>query len=137
MIIRNDAAGLGHYGARRKDAAGKVYEHNGIDIRGFLFDVVPSFTPGEVTKLGYMYSSDLSYRYVQVSHGPYDFRYGYVFPDAGLQVGDKITVGHYLGKMQKISVKFEDMYDHVHFNIKKDGEYVDPSEVLQWLKYLK
>jgi murein DD-endopeptidase MepM/ murein hydrolase activator NlpD len=124
--IRADEEGSGLYGASR----GKR-KHTGIDLAAPAGSVLLSPVCGYVTKLGYPYGDDLSFRYVQVStlpDGGDDYRFFYVKPRKGLEVGEQIERGDRLGRVQTLQNRYPGIIDHVHFEvINADGEYVDPT----------
>ena len=118
-----DDHGSGHFGASRGGRS-----HNGFDL---LCDAgVPVCSPvaGTVTKVGYPYGDDLSFRYVQVSAGAYDFRTFYLEP--AVSVGDKVDQGTVIGYGQDLGARYPGIVNHVHYEIKKAGQYVDPTPSL-------
>lgn len=124
-VLRSDGAGDGSYGASRGSR-----DHRGIDFlcEPESFAVAP--TAGKVTKLGYCYSDDLSWRYVEITddHG-FRHRLFYVLP--AVQVGDLVMTGDVIGACQDIREKYphlKDMRAHIHFEIMRPDsrEYVDP-----------
>ena len=119
-----DAFGSGHFGAPR---GGR--DHLGCDYACAVGTKVCSLTNGVVTKLGYAYSDDLSYRYVEVTDGGgYKHRYFYVSPM--VLVNDRIYRTDVLGTAQDISARYDDnlrkMRNHVHYEILKGRVAVDP-----------
>ncbi|MCA1800695.1 MAG: hypothetical protein LC650_05325 [Actinobacteria bacterium] len=62
LEMRNDRAGGGGYGAPR----GRNRKHNGVDLLVQPGDHILSTMAGFVTKHGYCYADDLSWRYVEV-----------------------------------------------------------------------
>ena len=122
MILREcDGYGCGHFGALRGDR-----NHNGVDVVFAPGELVTSPVFGEVTKIGYPYADDLSYRYVQITSNKYDFRLFYV--DPSVKVGDIVPFGAVVGSAQDSTTRYGSrMTNHVHFEIKKDGSYIDPT----------
>lgn len=121
MIIRGcDRYGCGYYEASRSYGL-----HRGVDLVHAPGEQVCSPVFGEVTKLGYPYKDDLSFRYVQVSMHGHDFRLFYV--DPCVKVGDIVSFGAVIGTVQDLSKRYgSGMTNHVHFEIMKDGEYINP-----------
>lgn len=123
MKIRyRDRWGAGHFGASRGDRL-----HMGVDVICAAGDTVFSVSGGEVTKLGYCYSDDLSFRYVQMtdSEGA-RWRYFYVNPSCG--VGDRIEAYSELGSSQCLTERYPGITQHYHLEIiKADGEYINPT----------
>ena len=115
-----DNWGCGHYGASRGSR-----KHRGVDFKANCGQVLLSSVAGTVTKIGYPYADDLDYRYVQVTDAAdYDIRFFYVSPY--VKVGDKIKVIDQLGEVQDLSLRYNNIANHVHIEIKKDGKYFDP-----------
>lgn len=130
----SDDFGSGYFGASRG-----ARKHVGIDFDVEPETVVFSLTDGKVTKIGYPYGNDLSYRYVQVTHSSGDkLRYFYTIPtqDFGsFDVGREIKKGDPLGVVQDVSARYDTdarkMNNHVHFEIMRGLEYLNPSD---WLR---
>lgn len=122
LHVRIDPAGSGHFGARRGGRS-----HRGIDYRCTPGLGVLSPAIGYVSKLGYCYSDDLTWRYVQVTDtGGLFHRLFYV--DPSLQVGDRVTTESVVGVAQDISTRYpgQQMRPHVHYEVMRDGEYLNP-----------
>jgi murein DD-endopeptidase MepM/ murein hydrolase activator NlpD len=119
--VRNDRAGAGTFGASR---AGGTRSHKGKDYVAELGEPINSPVVGKVTKIGYPYASDLSYRYVQVTDlDGNDHRMFYVSPDPSIEVGSTVGKGDVIGKAQDVAAKHGGgMINHVHYEI------LDPSK---------
>lgn len=123
-----DEHGCGEFKASRGDR-----EHMGVDMACPPKQRVFSPVSGRVTKLGYTYRDDPSFRYVQVTSGGYDYRLFYVEPC--VRLGSEILYGDVLGHQQPLRGRYEKITEHVHFEIKDGrGDYVDPTPVLVALK---
>jgi murein DD-endopeptidase MepM/ murein hydrolase activator NlpD len=127
-----DDFGAGYFGAPRGSGT-----HNGVDFTAEAGSACYSVTEGVVTKFGYPYADDLSYRYVEVTHDEVTrFRYFYVEPIEDLQIGDKVFEGLYLGAVQDVAGRYETddkkMNNHIHFEVIEKGKYVDPVDALNW-----
>jgi murein DD-endopeptidase MepM/ murein hydrolase activator NlpD len=127
-----DDFGAGHFGASRGNRT-----HRGVDIAAEAGSACYSVTDGIVTKFGYPYADDLSYRYVEVTYdGVTRFRYFYVDPHEDLEIGDTVTKGFIwvLSRMLLRSTrqKMKKMNNHIHFEVIEKGEYVDPVDALWW-----
>jgi len=124
-VIRNDSRGHGYFGAPRG-----ARTHNGVDFVCDPSEDVAAFVSGEVTKLGYPYKNDLSFRYVQITDSEgYDWRYFYCEPIH--QVGEKVLKDDIIGFAQDVAAKYDyqdldPMTNHYHLEIMKNGEYFDP-----------
>ncbi len=121
----NDPHGSGHWGAPR----GKR-NHMGIDFAAPPGGLLISRVSGYVSKLGYPYADDLTYRYVQVTDDmKRDHRFFYVEPV--VELGDQViaTVTE-LGTVQDVSKRYpvpRGMKPHVHYGIRMpDGTYINP-----------
>jgi len=119
-----DAWGDGAFGARRGG-----HTHRGIDYACEPGVVILSPVAGVVTKHGYCYGDDLSYRYIQITSHVYrrHHRLFYVLPS--LAVGNAVEVGEDIGEAQDISARYDArMVNHVHYEIKMDGKYINPED---------
>lgn len=122
----NDVHGSGAWQAPR--GYGK---HRGIDIACLPDSIILSSTEGVVSKLGYMYNDDLSYRYVQVTTPDgYKIRYCYVEPD--VKVRDTIEVGQPLGVVQDIGRRYKGITPHIHLGVMNlEREYINPEDFFE------
>jgi len=121
-----DDFGYGSFGSPRGNKT-----HRGIDYLCYPGTTINSPVSGTVTKLGYCYTSDLSYRYVEVTDGAMaKHRLFYVHPD--VKDGQNVTKGYPVGTAQDISAKHSTkdkiMGNHVHYEIIVDGKYINPDE---------
>ncbi len=118
-----DAWGSGEFGASRGSRT-----HNGIDYACYPETPVYSLTDGLVTKLGYPYGDDLSFRYVEVESKGLKHRYFYVEPS--VKVGDVVNRLDLLGYAQDIAGRYDKpgkiMKNHVHYEIKEGSKFLDP-----------
>lgn len=119
-----DEYGSGDYQAPRGS-----HRHRGIDFTPQIHAV----NDGIVTKIGYPYGDDLSYRYVQVTDVDGNrARYFYISP--AVNKGDTINKGAVLGKLQDLGKRYPNITPHFHFEVKSaDGEIIDPNEYLRRL----
>lgn len=123
MKIRGcDKHGCGHYGASRGDRT-----HKGVDIVCDRWMPVKSIGEGIVTKVGYPYGDDLSYRYVEITDSAgARWRYFYVCPLVCL--GSNIAPGDTIGQCQDIAARYEGITPHWHLEIINGaGDYIDPT----------
>lgn len=124
-----DDFGSGEFGASRD---GGTRSHVGVDFAAPVDGLLRSKTDGKVTKHGTVYENDASFKYVEVtSDDGARHRYYYVKPD--IRVGQKVSQGDFLGKVQNIAGKYstkdKKMKNHVHYEIKDTtGSRVDPHE---------
>ena len=123
----DDDYGSGEYGASR---GGRL--HRGVDYACVAGSEIYSPVEGKVTKLGYPYSDDLSYRYVEVTDAiGFSHRLFYCLPSVG--VGDIVNRHIVLGVAQDISARYIDnghMNNHIHYEVVNylgnGKEYFDP-----------
>ena len=125
LDIRHDKAGSGAYGAPRGSRT-----HCGIDYHCTPGEPVLSPVAGEVTKLGYPYGDDLTWRYVQITDEKGEnHRLFYVEPAVAL--GQVVNGGEAIAIAQDISERYPDqgMLPHVHYEIKTaGGEFRNPEK---------
>ena len=127
-----DDFGAGYFGACRGNRT-----HNGIDFAAPHGTVVCSACDGRLTRFGYPYGDDLSYRYVEVTDSNNDrVRYFYVVPaDGKFEIGTEVKKGDVIGVVQNISARYDTdekkMNNHFHFEVKRKGEYLDPEPWLE------
>jgi len=116
-----DAQGSGHFGAPRG-----THIHNGIDLACYPGTSVYSAVYGEISKIGYPYSHDLKYRYVEVTDiEGLQWRYFYVKPS--VNKGDVVDLDTVLGVTQELP--YEGITQHCHLEIKDvNGDFLDPTE---------
>lgn len=119
-----DNWGCGHFGASRGSL-----RHRGIDFVAALNDLVFAPIAGVVSRFGIPYSDPKKkyFRYVEIvaSDGS-QHRIMYVNPSKRLDIGSKVEAGALLGQAQNIAAYYRGMKNHVHYEIKKDGKYIDP-----------
>ena len=120
-----DNWGSGHYGASRGDRL-----HVGVDYACCPNSVIYPDKGGEVTKIGYCYSDDLSFRYIEVMDGSGIYA-RYLYVDPIVEVGDYVTNAEPIGRSQELGKRYAGITEHVHmecFNL-VDGKkvYFDPN----------
>ena len=122
----SDPMGSGNYGAPRGER-----QHIGIDYCCAPGCGILSNVHGTVTKLGYCYTSDPSFRYVEVSTGDFHrHRFFYVYPS--VTVGEIVKPGSVVGFCQDIASKWGGgMKNHIHYEILQGAtgkKSVDPKK---------
>lgn len=123
-----DSQGSGHYLASRGSRT-----HNGIDYACLPGTGIYPTTAGRVTKLGKPYRDNPAtpdvdeferYDYVQITDiDGNQHRYFYVQPL--VRLGAFVTTDTVIGVTQ--ALHYEGITQHCHYEIKKDGAYIDPS----------
>lgn len=118
-----DAWGSGEFGASRGNR-----KHNGIDYACYPGTAIYSPVDGTITKHGYPYGDDLTYRYIEVTDKLHRrHRVFYVSPL--IEVGRRVSLGEVLGTAQNIAGRYDDrMKNHIHYEIKHNGKYLDPEQ---------
>ena len=106
--------------------------HNGIDIKCMAGNKACSNVAGVVTKLGYPYGDDLSYRYIEITDDNANrVRFFYVEPT--VVNGQIIEVDDVIGVSQDLGRRYGGITNHVHLEVKQiDGSFVDPSEYFSY-----
>jgi len=118
--IRNDAYGNGHFEAPRK---GKR-KHKGLDIYAPLHSEVTASKGGRV-KTGFV-ENGLG-KYVIIMH-PEDYitLYGHL-SEIAVKDKQRIRQGTVIGCVGKTgNAKYKNIKPHLHFEIRKRGEHLDP-----------
>lgn len=119
-----DSWGCGHYGAKRGPGT-----HEGVDIVSIPGDPVFCLNRGIVTKVGYCYSDDLSYRYVEITDAGVRWRYFYCDPI--VNVGDEVDAYTQIGTAQALGPRYPGITEHTHLEvIDKDGNHIDPTPLV-------
>ena len=121
-----DDHGSGHYGASRGSRT-----HNGIDYKVPVGADVLSPTDGIVTKIGYPYGDDLSFRYVEITcDDELKHRIFYVRNDLCIVKGVKVLEGGIIGTCQDLTNRYPGITPHVHYEVKdQDGNFIDPDSL--------
>jgi murein DD-endopeptidase MepM/ murein hydrolase activator NlpD len=97
----------------------------GVDYHCPVGGGIRSPVAGEVTKIGYPYGDDLSYRYVEVTcDDGKQHRFFYLSPK--VKVGDTVLPGDVLGIVQNLRRRYAGITPHCHYEIKRDGNYLNP-----------
>ncbi|RKZ71958.1 MAG: hypothetical protein DRQ48_01860 [Gammaproteobacteria bacterium] len=134
-----DSYGAGYFGASRGSR-----KHAGVDFACAPGSKILSPISGLVTKLGYPYSDDLSFRYVEVTAID-NLRYRFFYVDPCVKVGGNVLANEsVLGTSQRLGLRYpaDAMHafaitEHIHFEIKALSEdYIDPLEMLEDLHTL-
>lgn len=114
------------HGSGEWQASRGTRRHNGIDLSCYPGTLIFSPVSGVVTKLGYPYRDDLSYRYVQVTDdSQLDHRFFYILP--ALEMGSLCTAGEtVLGEAQDLRGRYAGITNHVHYEVKRGDTYLEP-----------
>jgi len=129
----SDSYGEGYFGASR----GKR-KHLGIDYCCYPGSVILSPVSGVVSKVGYTYADDLSFRYVEVTAVD-KLRYRIFYIEPCVSLDDHVLARETaLGVSQTLGYRYpadenhpSPITEHVHFEVRNHkGEYFNPEEVL-------
>jgi len=119
-LRESDKWGQGYFGAPRGSRT-----HRGIDYQCPAGAAVLAPVAGMVTKLGYPYGDDLSFRYVQITDSTgIHHRVFYVEPQ--IWVGQVVKADAPIGMAQDLERRYPGITPHIHYEIKKDGEFINP-----------
>jgi len=118
-IRKRDRFGEGHFGASRD---GGRRRHMGLDLVALPGTPVTSPLDGTVTRLGWPYGNDPSYRYVEVTaEAGLVVRHFYVAPEIGL--GRRVMAGETcLGTVQDLTRRYPDITNHLHFEMRQAAD---------------
>lgn len=102
--------------------------HPGVDISAKMSDKVSAVCDGTVTKV---YNDDRYGITVQVTHkGGLVSTYSNLAEQGHAEIGDEVTKGQIIGCVGDTAL-FESLDEtHLHFEMSKDGEPVDPGEYI-------
>jgi hypothetical protein len=118
---QRDSWGRGHYGAPRGSRT-----HRGLDIVSVPGEVVSSPIPGHVVREAVPYANDPSLRGVVIKgSGEWNGFEVKVFYVEGLFSGF-VRAGDPLGHAQDITQKYPGITNHIHVEVRVDGEEVSP-----------
>jgi len=141
MIIKPPIRGQDDYGSGQYLAPRGNRKHNGVDYCCYPGSAVCSPVYGIVTKLGYAYGDDLSFRYIEVEMTNGHFaRVFYISPT--IAVGSKVNKKSVLGLSQTLQNRYpknskheNPITNHIHLEIfelvKGKKIYFNPLEYLK------
>lgn len=134
--------GTDDFGSGAFEAPRGSKKHKGIDFACYPGTMIFSHTAGIVTKLGYAYKNDLSFRYVEVTDND-RLRHRYFYLNPLVAVGDPVKKGDLIGSNQNIAdrysvIKVKDgkllskvMRNHCHYEVlKRDNTPINPARFL-------
>lgn len=130
--LRNcDSYGCGDFGASRTNSAGT---HQGLDIIVYQGESIYAPFESIVTRFGYPYANDTSYRLVEFkgigSYKGYVCKVMYVNNNSEI-VGQTVSKGQFITTAQDISKKYgSGMIPHLHIELRINGQLVDPQKYL-------
>jgi hypothetical protein len=133
-IRGQDSRGCGLFGSSRDGGARR---HAGVDYTAAPGQSVFAVIDGVVSKIGYPYADDLSYRYIEITSQDrhpggksYVVRQFYVNP--GVELGANVEAREAIGTYQELGSKYPGVTEHVHVEMRYDGVLVDPTELIPY-----
>lgn len=121
----NDPTGHGYYGAKRG-----TRKHKGLDLVAEPLTDVFAPIDGVITKLGYPYSGNLNFRYIEITNDVYRVRIMYCQPK-NITLNRRIFKGDKIGEVQDIAGYWNPkMKNHIHFEVYKHGLLTDPEPLI-------
>lgn len=99
--------------------------HNGIDIEGAEGEEVSAFSSGDVTKV---YDDAIYGKTIVIDHGN-DLLSYYHGVESSVSVGASVKTGQTIGAVSEVKCEAADG-SHIHFCIKKSGEWIDPQSMI-------
>lgn len=115
-----DQHGSGAYGAPRG-----VRTHKGVDYAAWPGSAILSPVPGSITKIGYPYGDDMSFRYVEVTDA-LGRQHRFFYLDPIVSIGDTVVVDDELGQVQDLGKRYPGITPHCHYEIKHEGKFLNP-----------
>ena len=98
--------------------------HDGVDIAGVLNEKVKSMTSGTVTKV---YEDQMMGASVIIDHGNgLEGYYCNLNKDIPISEGQKVSAGTIIGTIGDTAESEISEPSHLHFAVKKNGEWIDP-----------
>ena len=130
-VLRSDGIGDGNFRSKRTHGL-----HKGVDITANPGQMVPAPIDGVVSRKGIVYG-DKDNRGLLSTHikgtGKWEgFTVKMFYMDnTALKVGAPVKRGAPLGPAQDVRVKHgPKMRPHVHYEVRKDGKLIDPTDLL-------
>lgn len=127
QVIRVDAAGDGHFGAKRGSR-----EHEGVDLLVEKGDNILAPEDGLLKRAAYPYVGDMTYSgFVFIGDSGKEYKAFYLKPVWDL-IGKRVKDGDVIGTAQAISERYpqSSMKDHVHIEIRENNTLLNPEEIL-------
>lgn len=109
----------------KNETLGDWRTHNGIDISAELGSAVTASSDGVVTDIR---SDPLWGNVVEVTSGDYVMTYSGLSDDILVSVDMTVTAGDQIGSVGEIPCELS-LEPHLHFDVKQNGEYVDPASL--------
>ncbi|OPJ63434.1 M23 family metallopeptidase [Clostridium oryzae] len=132
-VIGSNTATKYTTGLIKCETIGTYKTDNGIEISAKLGSKVSAVLDGKVTAIGND-ETELG-QYIIVDHqNGLKTVYGNLKNEIKLKVGDRVKRGEVIGEVGKTQGSYtnEKYGDHLHFEVMKDGKYVDPARYISY-----
>lgn len=106
----------------KNETLGDWRTHNGIDIRAEAGEAVRAASDGTVTAVR---NDPMWGNVVEVTNGEYVMTYAGLSADILVKMDQSIRAGEQLGSIGEVPCELS-MEPHLHFDVRSNGEYVDP-----------
>ena len=106
----------------KNETLGDWRTHNGIDIRAEAGEAVRAASDGTVTAVR---NDPMWGNVVEVTSGEYVMTYAGLSADILVKMDQSIRAGEQLGSVGEVPCELS-MEPHLHFDVRSNGEYVDP-----------
>lgn len=121
-IIRSDTKGNGRFGMSRGSR-----KHNGVDLLCLPGLPIYATKSMKFIRVAYPYADDLKYTGGVWQCDDYEIKIFYCKPITTKHIYEGDVIGHCLNIAEKYS---KDMMPHIHVEIRKDGQLIDPTDFL-------
>ncbi len=114
---------------RSESLCGAWFYHTGIDMAANVGDKIVACLDGTVESI--VVEDKLDATTVTLVHeGGIKTRYMFINVKEGLKKGDKVKRGEQIGTVAEPTGKEYKQGAHLHFEVEKNGEFIDPAEFL-------
>lgn len=111
VVIRNDAEGLGHFGASR---GGRT--HLGVDFQVRPGHEIVSPITGTIKRIAWPYKVGGEYSGLLIENKIFECKMFYFLPFKSI-VGNPVLRGETIGNAQAISLAYPGMFNHIHMQL--------------------
>jgi murein DD-endopeptidase MepM/ murein hydrolase activator NlpD len=121
-IRKCDAKGCAHYGESRGNRI-----QAGVDFIAKPEQEVKAVRGGTVTVVGYVYSDDLSFRYIAIKTNDNNIvRHLYIKPSQHIYPGAQVKDGEVIGTYQRLGIRYPGITEHIHVDVWEDDGTLTP-----------
>lgn len=101
--------------------------HNGIDIQAAVGEEVKACGNGQVQEI---FTDSMLGNVAAVEHGEYVFYYCGLGENMEVEAGDIVSAGQTIGVISVVPAEAAEE-PHLHLEVKRDGVYLNPEEIMQ------